>query len=40
MALERLQARAPSVAHAWLESDTFWPFVLEQLSHYTLLWAE
>jgi hypothetical protein len=33
MALERLQARAPAVAHARLKSNTFWLFVLKQLFH-------
>jgi hypothetical protein len=35
MALERLQARAPPVAYSWPNTNSFWLFVLKQLSDQT-----
>jgi hypothetical protein len=40
MAFERLQARAPFIAHSRLDREPFWFFVLEMSSYPTLCWTE
>jgi hypothetical protein len=40
MALERLQACAPVVAHSWLNRDPFRLFVLELPFNQTICWTE
>jgi hypothetical protein len=35
MAFERLQARAPVIAHCWPNANSFWLFVLKELSDQT-----
>jgi hypothetical protein len=40
MALERLQARVSVIAHRWHNANSFWLFVLKELSDETTCWTE